>query len=238
MRVFGFTLMLLLTACASGPRRVVTDNYVSPSFQQPRPQALIVLLPAMMETEDLRPGAGILMNSLHQKLTAAGYKVVALDQGSHDAIWTQEIEEVGGIYDPKNGALRQREVTQALGHLVQRVTSETGAEMVIVPRLLLRPAEVEGMSALWDGQQRRMPNVGAGGGTMTQKGSTLGLSVGLDMYASNGEYVMGTHGGALLPYRVNAMTAKYEVRSDMFADESETAEGVAIALAPFLRKRP
>lgn len=236
-KLFGLALVLMLSACASGPRRVVADNYISPNFEQPRPNSLIVLLPVGAETEDLQPGASILMNALHQSLNAAGYRVVALDQGSHDAIWTQEIEVVGGIYDPTTGALRQREVAQAVGHLVQRVTSETGAAMVIMPRLQLRVAEVSGMSALWDGQQRRVPTFGTGGDTLSHSGSTLGLSVGLELFAANGEKVMATFGGALLPYRVNARTAKNEVRPDLFADESEVAEGAAIALAPFLRKK-
>jgi len=236
-KLFGLALVLMLSACASAPRRVVTDNYISPNFSQPRPNSLIVLLPAGAETEDLQPGAAVLMKALHQRLNAAGYKVVALDQGSHDAIWTQEIEAVGGIYDPKNGAVRPHALMEAVGHLVQRVTSETGAEMVIMPRLLLREAEVSGMSALWDGQQRRVPTFGTGAGTLTQSGSTLGLSVGLEMFATSGEKVMETFGGALLPYRVNARAARNEVRPDLFADESEVAEGAAIALAPFLRKK-
>lgn len=235
-KLFGLILVFLLSACASGPRRVVTDNYISPNFEQPRPNSLIVLLPVGAETEDLQPGAAILTKALHQRMNAAGYRVVALDQGSHDAIWTQEIEAVGGIYDPKSGAVRRHAVIEAVGHLVQRVTSETGAAMVIMPRLRLREAEVSGMSALWDGQQRRVPTFGTGAGTLTQSGSTLGLSVGLEVFAANGEKVMETFGGALLPYRVNARTAKNEVRPDLFADESEVAEGAAIALAPFLRK--
>jgi len=237
MKLFGLALALMLSACASAPRQAAPDTFVSPNFAQPKPNSLIVLLPPGVEAEDLRAGATILMNALHQRLTAAGYRVVALDKGSHDAIWAQEVEAVGGIYDPSNGAVRPREIIQAVGHLVQRVTSETGGAMVIVPRLQLREAEVSGMSALWDGQQRRVPTFGTGGDTLSHSGSTLGLSVGLEMYATSGEKVMSTYGGALLPYRVNARSAKNEVRADLFADESEVADGVVIALAPFLGKR-
>lgn len=236
-KFFGLALVLLLSACASAPRREVAANYVSPNFVLPKPNSLIVLLPARAETEDMRPGATMLMNALHRHLNAAGYKVVALDQASHDAIWSQEVEAVGGIYDPNSGAVRQREVAQAIGHLVQRVSAETGASLVIMPRLQLREAEISGMSALWDGQQRRVPTFGTGAGTFTQSGSTLGLSVSLQMLATSGETVVSSFGGALLPYRVNARTAKNEVRADLFANDSEIAEGTAIALAPLLGKR-
>lgn len=174
------------------------------------------------------------MDALHRRLTSAGYKVIALDEGSYDAIWSQEVAEVGGIYDPHTGVLRHRELILALGHLVQRVSSETHAAMVMRPQLVLRPAEISGMSAVWDGQQRRVPVFGLGGDTITHDGSTLGLSVGLDIFTSSGELVMHTYGGILLPYRLNVLSGKNEVRSDLFANENELTDGVTIALKPFL----
>jgi hypothetical protein len=38
------------------------------------------------------------------------------------------------------------------------------------------------------------------------------------------------------PYRVNARSSEIEVRADLFADESEVADGVGIALAPLFKK--
>jgi hypothetical protein len=228
-----FALSLLLAACASGPKAPASDNLVSPNFQVPQAKSLIVLLPAEIEVEDLQPGAAMMMNALHQRLTAAGYRVVALDRASHDTIWSQEVQEVGGIFDPGTGAVRQRELNMAMGHLVQRVCAETQGTMIIRPRMVLRQAELSGMSASWDGQQRRVPVFG--GDTTSYKGSTFGLSVALDGFASNGEMVMRTYGGALLPYRVNINSGKSEVRADLFANDTEVSEGVAIALVPFFK---
>lgn len=235
MKVLAFAMCLLLAACTSSRPRLASDDYVSPNFRRPPTTSLIVLLPTDFETEDLRPGAAMLMNALHQKLTGAGYKVLLLDQASHDTIWTQEVKEVGGIYDPNNGALRQRELMMAVGHLVQRVSAETGAAMVIRPQLVLREAELSGMSAAWDGQQRRLPIIGTGVDEYRHSGATWGLSVGLQMIAASGELVMSTHGGALLPYRVNIRSAQSEVRPDLFANEREVEDGVVIALTPFLK---
>lgn len=175
------------------------------------------------------------MTALHRSLKTAGYRVVALDKGSYDAIWSQEIAEVGGIYDPHTGVLRRRELMLASGRLVQRVSSETHAAMVMRPQLVLRRAEVSGMSASWDGQQRRVPVFGLGSNTITNDGSTLGLSVGLDIFTSSGELVMHTYGGILLPYRINVLSGKNEVRSDLFANENEVTDGVTIALKPFFK---
>jgi hypothetical protein len=120
----------------------------------------------------------------------------------------------------------------ALGRLMQRVSSETHAAMVMRPQLVLRRAEISGMSATWDGQQRRVPVFGLGADTITNDGSTLGLSVGLDVFTSSGEryaYLWRN----LLPYRINVLSGKNEVRSDLFANETEVFDGVGIALKPF-----
>jgi hypothetical protein len=234
-KLLYLTLSLLLASCASRLPSLPSDNLTSPNFRQPQVASLIVLLPVEVETAELQPGAAILMSTLHQRLTAAGYKVVALDQSSHDAIWSQEVEEVGGIYDQKTGAPRPRESMLALGRLVQRVSAKTHAAVVVRPQLVLRNAEIAGMSAVWDGQQRRISVFGAGGDTIRHDGLTLGLSVGLDIFASSGELVMHTHGGALLPYRVNVQSSKNEVRSNLFANEKDVADGVAIALTPFIK---
>lgn len=227
------TLSLLLASCSSGPPSLPSDNLTSPNFQRPQATALIVLLPAETEAAELQPGAAMLMRALRQRLTAAGYRVVALDKSSHEAIWSQEVNEVGGIYDPATGAPRPRELLVALGHLAQRVSAETRAAAVMRPQLVLRNAEVSGMSAVWDGQQRRIAVAGAGGDMVRHDGVTLGVSARLDIFASSGELVMQTHGGILLPYRVNIQSGKNQVRPDLFANEKDIADGVAIALTPF-----
>lgn len=237
-KLFSLLLPLLLTACAASVPSLPQDNLVVPGFRQPQTASLIVLLPVEVEAEELRLASPMLMHALHQRLVGAGYQVVALDQGSFDAIWAQELEVVGGIYDPNTGALRQRELLLALGRLAQRVSADTHAAMLVRPQLVLRGAEIAGMSAVWDGQQRRVAVFGAGGDTVTHKGSTLGLSVGLDMFAADGELVMRTHGGIALPFRVNVQSGKNEVRSDLFANDKDVADGVAIALAPFLKNDP
>lgn len=195
------------------------------------------MLPARVETDDLQPGVDALKSELHRQLTAAGYKVIALDEDSYDTIWSQEVAEVGGVYDAATGALRRREFALAEGHLVQRVSSETRAALVVEPQLVLRKAEVSGVSAVWDCQQRRALVVGGGGDDYRHNGSTLGLSVGLRMFASSGEFVSSTYGGVSLPYRINVRTSSNEVRPDLFANDKDIADGVSLALSPVLGAR-
>jgi hypothetical protein len=232
-KLIFFILPLLFSACASSPK-LASDNQIAPEFRRPQPGALILIMPPEFEAIDLQAGAGILKEELHRQLSAAGYKVVALDADSYDAIWAQEVAEVGGIYDANTGQLRRDAYVQALGHLVQRVSSETKASLVVRPRLVLRHAELSGVSAVWDGQLRRSPALGAIG-DVRYDGSTLGLSVGLHMFAASGEMVSSTYGGASLPYRFSLHTNKNEVRPDLFADTVDMADGVRLALIPFFK---
>jgi hypothetical protein len=235
-KLLSLCLPMLLVACASMSPPLPADNLIAPGFRRPNAGALIVMLPAKVEAVDLQAGVGFLRDQLHQQLGAAGYKVVALDQDSYDTIWEQEVAEVGGIYDVTTGGLRRREYALALGRLVQRISIDTQAAMVLAPQLVLRKAEVSGVSAVWDGQQRRELSRGAADGEVRSHGSTLGVSVGLRMFASSGEFVLNTHGGASLPYRLNLQTNGNEVRPDLFANDKEIADGVGLALAPLLKK--
>ncbi|GGC62999.1 hypothetical protein [Undibacterium terreum] len=228
--------LLLLSACAAIHPPAPADDYVAPSFRRPDPAALIVMLPPEADEAELQPGIDILKNQLHKQLRAAGYRVVLLEQKNYDTMWAEEIVAVGGIYDKNNGNLRRPEFVRAVGYLVQRVTAETKAALVIHPRLVIRKAALSGSGAVWDGQQRRVPVVGLGDSTMTYDGSVGALSVSLAAYTPNGELVLRTHGGASLPYRVNALESKHELRLDLFARDTELAEAVTLSLAPMLKK--
>ncbi|WP_444844733.1 hypothetical protein [Duganella caerulea] len=235
-KLIPLLLPLLFAACAPMPPKLPSDNQVAPAFRHPEAGALILMLPPETETEDMQAGVGILKEELHRQLSAAGYRVAILDQTSYDTIWAQEIAEVGGIYDGATGELRRPQFVQALGHLVQRVSSETKATLVMRPHLVLRTAELSGVSAVWDGQQRRSNVSGAGDSSFHHDGTTLGLSVGLRMFASSGEFVMSTHGGVSLPYKLNLHTNRNEVRTDLFKESREMADGVSLALSPLLQK--
>ena len=236
-KLLRLTLALLFTACASVPPSLPTDNEVASGFSHPESAARIVILPPEAESVELKAGIAGLKEELNRQLRAVGYKVLILDQNSYDAIWNQEVADVGGIYDMCTGALRRSAYMQALGHLVQRVSHETNAALVLRPQLVLRTAELSGVSAVWDGQQRRMPTKGSGDDNVRHDGTTWGLSVGLSMFAPGGELVLSTHGGASLPFRLNLQTQRNEVRSDLFSNDQDIADAVSVALLPFHRAK-
>lgn len=230
-------LPLLLAACASAPVSLPSDNVVAPSFHAPAAGAMIVLLPPVVDTQELTAGADKMMQQLYRQLSAAGYKAAALDAANYHSIWAEEVQAVGGIYDAASGQPLPEKLARAQGELVKRVSAETKAAVVMRPSLDLRTASLTGSWATWDGQRRQVPVVNAGFTEYRHNGNTRALSVGLEMFAANGNKVVSTHGGASLVYQINVLTGKAEVRKDLFYGDSELADAIALALQPFLQTR-
>jgi hypothetical protein len=226
---------LLLQGCASTPPAPKSDNYVDPSFNAPAQGSLFVLLPVKSGSPDVAQGERLVTEQLHRQLTGAGYKVVALDDANYDVIWNQEIQAVGGIYDGKTGALKTQAYAQALAALTRRVAVDTRCAMVLKPALVMRQAHLSGIGADWDGQRRPVPQVRNYGADSRYDGSIPAISIELLGLASNGNVAFKTLGGISLPYRADSLGARFEVRPDLFADATETASGVHIALMPLLK---
>jgi hypothetical protein len=80
----------------------------------------------------------MLLDQLSRQLKASGYKVVGLDPANYQVLWAQEVEAVGGVFDAATGRLRPAQYARARDQLVQRVSADTKAAMVLEPHLLLR----------------------------------------------------------------------------------------------------
>lgn len=234
--LFVVLLALALQACTTTGTSAPADNYLAPAFRALPQGALVVLLPTRDGVADMVPGEQFVVDQLHRQLSAAGYRVKALDAANYAVLWDQEVKIVGGIYDTGTGALRTRAYGQALGALAQRIAADTGAVMVISPKLLLRTAQLSGTRATWDGQNRAQPTAKAHGDDYRFDGQTIGLSVELLGIAGDGSIAFKTYGGTSLPYRADVWNGKNEVRSDLFDKDDETAHGVRIALQPVLPK--
>lgn len=235
-RLFLIFSALLLVACTAVTPSLPSDNHVAANFQRPDAGAFIVMLPPEAELPELQPGLAPLKTQLHKQLQAAGYRVAMLDESNYATIWAQEVQAVGGIYDPVTGNPREAEFSRTLVALAQRVSVETKAVLILRPRLIMRTAKLTGSGAVWDGQQRRVPTVGLDGGSIRYDGNTQGMSVQLIALTANGALAWRTYGGASLPWRSNLITRQNEFRPDLFDNDVEMSDAVALALGPLVSK--
>jgi hypothetical protein len=208
---------------------------IGSSFVKPAPGALLLLLPASAEGDELSPGLPLLLDALHAELTGAGYRTGLLDAQNHATIWAQEVDAVGGIFDARSGAPKPAAQAAAMSALAQRLARETKAALVIQPKLVFRKAELHGTKAAWDGRVVFAPTRGTDGGSSRQRGTTPAISVQLLAFTDTGALAFNTFGGVKLPYVVDFVTERPVLRSDLFprADE-DLAQGAKLALKPVL----
>lgn len=236
LRSLSLVLALLaLQACSATVALAPADNYLGPAYARPAPGALVILLPPKASLEQVRAGEQFLVQQLHAQLSAAGYRVKAIDADNYGVIWNQEVQGAGGIYDAATGELRTDAYARALSGLAQRIATDTQAALVISHSLVLRPAQLSGVKAQWDGQSRVQPTALSAGGDYRFDGTKVGMSVELLGIAGNGSIAFKTYGGIALPYRADTWDGSSQVRKDLFASAAETAEGVHIALQPLLQ---
>lgn len=237
MRVFGLVIAAFLVLNAQGvaaQQQGVSGNYVLDGFQLPAGD-LVVLVPSRDAGESFPAGEAMARQQLEQQLAAAGYRVVGVDPGEHEKIWNQEAAAAGGIYDTTTGALKRGVYQQVLGAVARHIAVQTHCALVVDYRLVLRPAPLSGWGAEWDGQKRRPTVINSVSREIRLSGTTRGLSVELTGVLSDGRIAFRTFGGTSLPYTMNRLASKQEVRHDLFATDRETADGVKIALAPLLK---
>ncbi len=230
-------LVAILFACGSPCARAEqAASVVGSTYSRPAQGALVLLLPPSAEVVELEAGVPMLLKALHSELTSAGYKTALLDQANYETVWAQEVDAVGGIFDSRTGAPKYPQQAAAVAALTVRLARETSAAMVIRPKLVMRQAELLGTKADWDGRLELLPTRGTFGGRSEHRGSTTAVSVQLIAMSGNGNIAFSTFGGITLPYIVNFVTEKPELRKDIFQIESDVTKGVRIALAPLLAK--
>lgn len=213
------------------PPKAAADNRVAPGFVPPQAGALVVLLTPEKTFTDLAPGQAMLTEQLHRQLVAAGYRTALLEKANHDELWRQEVEAVGGVFDPATGARRNEAYAKAMASLARRVCAQTKCSLVIQHQLVLREAELRGRYAEWDGQRREIPLARANL-DVRFKGGSRALSVGVNAIMADGSPAFRTFGGASLPMQVDMDEAKQAMRKDLFNNDAEISDGVRIALAP------
>lgn len=127
-------------------------------------------------------------------------------------------------------------VEAARGELVKMLAY--AGDLVVIPTVVERQAELSGELARWDGVSQRLKSTG----TWDQgiwSGSIAGYSLKLDGFSVDGKWLFTSYGGISLPVTANVKTRRYERKENLFADKKDKKamiKGVAKACDP-LRKR-
>jgi hypothetical protein len=161
--------------------------------------------------------------------------------GNIRAIWQEERQKVGGVFNPDTGALLQDRFITSLQRTVKRVCADMGVDAVIIPELILRKAVLESSYAYWDGTQQRI-ELGSGSETpITDKisGTAKAVSISVYVVTKDGRIVLKNIAGLEFPYKAvldkkNKVNTTMELCDNPFTDEAAIRRAVALGLHPFI----
>jgi hypothetical protein len=191
--------------------------------------------------QELRGSEGSVFRELLRHLQAQDRPVSLLDEADAGALWDEAFAAAGA-------AGGKPEFRATATRFAGRLAQQTDFDLLVLPSLVLRRAEVGGRHAKWDGVRRRLPvryaNVEAhalanevpGAGLWGYRGSVAAASLYVALLDRRGERVHEGLAGIdvvqeLRPQKGTPGSAKWSLapRLDAFADASNVREGVGLA---------
>jgi|GEM_PF-2731040 len=113
-------------------------------------------------------------------------------------------------------------------------------EIALIPSVVSRKAVLSGQVAIWDNVRNGLIVKGGGyGGDMDWSGARLALSLELDAYDVEGNWLFTSYGGVNVPYIINLKDSTNELKPHLFESEKDQGylkKGVEVALKPLTKK--
>jgi hypothetical protein len=238
--VCALACVLALQGCATSTRGPdgATPFHIVSGFKRPHAGALIVVVPSRTGINQHDYANAIVMRELVAQLKAAGQKVSEVDHPANHKVLVgpamrQLVEQLGGEIDPATDKLRVEVLARTDYVMGQRVAIDTGAVLIIRPRLSVERAWLKEGNAHWHGQQMPVDLSTAIIGGTEGKPEVTAISVDLTGVSAEGYNVFQLAGGVKLPKRSDIEDGQIRIRDDMFT-EAELADAVRVALRPLL----
>lgn len=202
---------LLLAACQTSPVEPLAKVSASTAM----------LLPVSSLHEE--------MVSHHEQVAAAlteGLKQERLEVLQPKDWGTQSetaLEASGAIYNPDIGRflpLDKKRYTQAL---LEQLLPQQSFEVLVMPELVLRSADLDKKMLVWDGVHKALPLEDADRDAPLPK-SSKGLSLRVLLYSRDGMEIMDGFYGVSIPYLIDYSAGKpvFRLKSEFFTEEEIT----------------
>jgi len=172
-------------------------------------------------------GAKIAVIVTKQNYTAQGY---LNSKPVGDLIETRRW--ASGKYYAKGSTVVLKELIRELKargyqpHLVQKPSDVKPGEYVIVPNIALRKAKLKGKTVRWDGAKELVKAKGPRTGDTTWSGTRDALSLTLNAYNPEGNWLFKSFGGVAIPSTAHLRTAEYIIKEDIYDDPKLISNGI------------
>lgn len=227
----------LLAGCAAAPPQPAFENLVPGHYKPPPRGATVLLLPAPAGVgTTMNKGFAQLEAQLQRQLTAAGYRVTLMPAADFQREWQPRLDAAGGRFNANTGQLNVMADFLALSGLAEAACAGARCQLLLRPALATRVAKVGGAVAEWDGVAQRVRFKHGGANDYRLSGTAPALSVELMAILADGRLGFRGLAGVTLTHEPDMREGSMALRADLFADESEMAEAVRIALQPLIAK--
>ena len=214
------------------------SDRIAEGFRAPDKGARILVLPVGSPDPRYASGGPRIEQALLAGLEKMGFAPVAFKGSKFESVWPEIVRQVEATAEPKDRGNVASARARAVGTLAKIVSADADYAMTLSPVIAVRRVALESDFTTWDGVRRSPPAVikdGMQTWARRFKGTTLGLSLQLAGYGTEGRWAFTSFGGMTLPGEANYDTGKMTIRTDLFEDKAEIEEGVAVALRPLER---
>jgi len=233
-----FCIALLCVSCASNVR------YYPYVFQkEPARNIKSVAVAPLNLINKIPSEAGPKSSAVYDALKAylTDNKIATQPAEKIAAIWKEEIQKAGGIFDPADGKLQPYKFNKCLRNMVTKVCDSQAVDAVVLTAIIRRPAIIENSVVYWDGAEQSI-EFGKGDERPFAdrvSGDSTALSLRVFIVNKDGRIILKNFAGLEFPYKVvldkrTRSETKMELRKDLFTDEARIRQAVAISLHPFM----
>lgn len=226
--LFGFCFFSNGLLAAESDPNTYADSL--PNIPQ---NARIAILPMASDFQAVPQEIPIIQEAIISQIKALGFTPikVALDPASTP-------KETVRIFAASNEA--HQDIRPAKQSFLASLKKQTPFEIAFIPAVISRKATLTRQVVVWDNVRVGLVVKGGGyGGDMEWSGSKLALSLELDAYDAEGNWLFTSYGGISVPYIVNLNDSTNELKPRLFEaekDQTYLQKGVEAALKPLTKK--
>jgi hypothetical protein len=222
-----FPLLFCVSSCEAVPDQQPVKIKVSS----------LVVMPVDSLQEELLVGGGEIHSVLVANLQKRGYRVLTPDAAGYRKLLDEALVVSGSVYDPAVSRFLPLNRDVFIKALVDSAATNLGAELVLIPEVVLRTGDVAGDHVEWDGVARELEFLQKPEQSYRLPPRAKGASLRVAAYTRNGAEVYLQFGGISLPYRARYRDKQLVLEPKVPPYTSkEMAEGVNTALLPFFRQ--
>jgi len=245
VRILLILMPIILAACAAAPApdasSVFPYNIVEEAVNSDNIRRVVIASvnygedsPSYLRVEEKYVDAAIT-----QYLESNGYQVLTGNQ--FDSQWSKGIDTYGKYFDPSTTLFRRDRFNSILGETLDTLKSAHDVDAVIFTDLVVQKVNFDYRQphyANWDGVRRKPRVKGSGGipGDYSWAKTFRASSLQIVIFDWNKRAVFSSRGGVELIDNLNTKsgTPKATRNDNLFNNEKQLAEGIGLALHPFV----